>query len=161
MVYYIDRLCLLYPAFTINTLTVHRFLITAATVAAKGLSDSFWNNATYARVGGIKLAELGLLELDFLYRVDWKIVPNPETLEDYYRGLVERSAGYEIEVELESEGSSDGDEEEEGAAIGDENIQPKSEPNIKTEEATETKWKEWMDDVSTKKSEGEGDVKGL
>src|ERR1700735_1223081 len=99
MVYYIDRLCLLYPAFTITTLTVHRFLITAATVAAKGLSDSFWNNATYARVGGIKIAELGLLELDFLYRLDWKIVPNPETLVEYYRGLVGRAPGYEIEDE--------------------------------------------------------------
>src|SRR3569833_3650581 len=42
MVYYIDRLCALYPDFTINTLTVHRFLIPAAPVAAKGLSDSFW-----------------------------------------------------------------------------------------------------------------------
>jgi hypothetical protein len=77
MVYYMDRLCSLYPAFTITTLTVHRFLITAATVAAKGLSDSFWNNTTYARVGGIKLAELGLLELVFLYRVDWRIVTKP------------------------------------------------------------------------------------
>lgn len=158
MVYYIDRLCLLYPAFTINTLTVHRFLITAATVAAKGLSDSFWNNATYARVGGIKIAELGLLELDFLYRVDWKIVPNPETLEDYYRGLVERSAGYEIEIELESDTSSEEEdqEEEEDAEVKEENLEPKS---IKTEEGTETKWKEWMDDVSTKKAEDEADVK--
>jgi hypothetical protein len=69
MVYYIDRLCALYPDFTINTLTVHRFLITAATVAAKGLSDAFWNNSTYARVGGVKVAELKLLELEFLHRV--------------------------------------------------------------------------------------------
>jgi hypothetical protein len=111
MVYYIDRLCLLYPAFTINTLTVHRFLITAATVAAKGLSDSFWNNATYARVGGIKIAELGMLELDFLYRVDWKIVPNPETLEDYYQGLVERASGYEIEGLSASESEDEQDSE--------------------------------------------------
>ncbi|OIW27548.1 cyclin-related 2, partial [Coniochaeta ligniaria NRRL 30616] len=95
MVYYIDRLCVSYPDFTINTLTVHRFLITAATVAAKGLSDSFWNNSTYARVGGVRVAELKLLELEFLYRVDWKIVPNPEVLVAYYRGLVERCAGYE------------------------------------------------------------------
>src|SRR6185436_13052844 len=65
MVYYIDRLCALYPDFTINTLTVHRFLITAATVAAKGLSDAFWNNSTYARVGGVKVAELKMLELEF------------------------------------------------------------------------------------------------
>ena len=105
MVYYIDRLCALYQEFTINTLTVHRFLITAATVAAKGLSDSFWNNTTYARVGGVRVAELKLLELEFLYRVDWKIVPNPEVLVAYYRGLVERTPGYE----LESDGSSDED----------------------------------------------------
>ncbi|KAL2131300.1 hypothetical protein VTI74DRAFT_5284 [Chaetomium olivicolor] len=97
MVYYIDRLCALYPDFTINTLTVHRFLITAATVAAKGLSDAFWNNSTYARVGGVKVAELKLLELEFLHRVDWKIVPQPEVLAAYYGGLIERCPGYLLE----------------------------------------------------------------
>lgn len=101
MVYYIDRLCDLYPDFTINTLTIHRFLITAATVAGKGLSDSFWNNSFYARVGGVKVAELKLLELEFLYRVDWRIVPIPEVLEAYYTGLVERCDGYVIQKEAE------------------------------------------------------------
>ncbi|CAK7209304.1 Pho80p cyclin [Sporothrix bragantina] len=96
MVYYIDRLCAMYPDFTINTLTVHRFLITAATVAAKGLSDSFWNNTTYARVGGVRVAELKMLELEFLYRLEWKIVPNPEVLAAYYRPLVERCPGYAL-----------------------------------------------------------------
>ncbi|TVY85818.1 Nuc-1 negative regulatory protein [Lachnellula willkommii] len=144
MVYYIDRLCSLYPAFTITTLTVHRFLITAATVAAKGLSDSFWNNATYARVGGIKLAELGLLELDFLYRVDWKIVPNPEVLVDYYRGLVERSDGYELENDTSStEDEEDGDED---------SVESKGSPEVKSEEDNDVKWKAWMEDVSTRKA---------
>ena len=143
MVYYIDRLCLLYPAFTITTLTVHRFLITAATVAAKGLSDSFWNNATYARVGGIKIAELGLLELDFLYRVDWKIVPNPETLVEYYKGLVDRAPGYELENEDTSSSSEDDDEEDDAES-------PEEVAN--STENTDKKWKQWMDDVSTQKS---------
>ncbi|KAK4455004.1 cyclin-domain-containing protein [Podospora aff. communis PSN243] len=111
MVYYIDRLCALYPEFTINTLTVHRFLITAATVAAKGLSDAFWNNSHYAKVGGVRLAELKLLELEFLYRVDWKIVPNPEVLVAYYRGLVERCPGYSLEAE-ERVGDEDDDVDE-------------------------------------------------
>ncbi|KAI4103212.1 MAG: hypothetical protein LQ339_004315 [Xanthoria mediterranea] len=97
MVYYIDKLCALYPAFTISSLTVHRFLITSATVASKGLSDSFWTNSLYARVGGVSLKELALLELEFLWRVEWRIVPRPETLRDYYRSLVERSEGYRIE----------------------------------------------------------------
>ncbi len=102
MVYYIDRLCALYPAFTISSLTVHRFLITSATVASKGLSDSFWTNNTYARVGGVSLKELALLELEFLWRVEWRIVPKPEVLVDYYRSLVERSEGFEIDGELKS-----------------------------------------------------------
>ncbi|KAI9819824.1 MAG: hypothetical protein M1832_003899 [Thelocarpon impressellum] len=97
MVYYIDRLCALYPAFIISSLTVHRFLIVSATVAAKGLSDSFWTNNTYARVGGVSLRELALLELEFLDRMQWKIVPQPEMLVDYYKSLVERSDAYEIE----------------------------------------------------------------
>ena len=102
MVYYIDRLCLLYPDFTINTLTVHRFLITAATVGAKGLSDSFWNNTTYARVGGVRVQELKTLELEFLKRVDWKIVPQPKVLAAYYKGLVKRCPGYILEDDVEA-----------------------------------------------------------
>ena len=111
MVYYIDRLCALYPDFTINTLTVHRFLITAATVAAKGLSDSFWNNTTYARVGGVKVAELRFLELEFLQKVDWKIVPQAEVLVAYYKGLVERHPGYTLEEENNPESDDDDDDE--------------------------------------------------
>ena len=68
-------------------------------MASKGLSDSFWTNNTYARVGGVSLKELALLELEFLWRVEWRIVPKPEVLVDYYRSLVERSEGFEIEVE--------------------------------------------------------------
>ena len=37
-----------------------------------------------------------MLELEFLWRVEWRIVPKPEVLVDYYRSLVERSEGYQI-----------------------------------------------------------------
>ncbi|KAF1938176.1 cyclin-domain-containing protein [Clathrospora elynae] len=106
MVYYVDKLCAMYPAFTISSLTVHRFLITAATVAAKGLSDSFWTNSLYARVGGVSVRELALLELEFLRKLDWRIVPKPEVLVDYYKGLVDRGTGYVIEQQSESEATS-------------------------------------------------------
>ena len=99
MVYYIDRLCALWPRFTINSLTVHRYLIASATVASKGLSDSFWTNNTYARVGGVGLRELAILELEFLQRIEWRIVPKPEVLVDYYQSLVERGEGVEMEGE--------------------------------------------------------------
>lgn len=136
MVYYIDRLCALYPDFTINTLTVHRFLITAATVAAKGLSDAFWNNSTYARVGGVKVAELKLLELEFLHRVDWKIVPNPEVLVAYYKGLVQRCPGYALEGESgedtgESDAVDDSDELDDDDIVGGERQEALSEGKAK------------------------------
>jgi hypothetical protein len=118
MVYYIDRLCALYPAFTVSSLTIHRFLITSATVASKGLSDSFWTNKTYARVGGISLAELALLELEFLWRVEWKIVPQPEVLVDYYLSLVERCEGYALEPEGECSGSANPDNQPNVVAPG-------------------------------------------
>lgn len=114
----------MYQEFTINTLTVHRFLITAATVAAKGLSDSFWNNTTYARVGGVRVAELKLLELEFLYRVDWKIVPNPEVLVAYYKGLVERTPGYTLDSDESSGDEIDEDGVEEDAEAGNGDEQP-------------------------------------
>jgi hypothetical protein len=97
IVYYIDKLCALYPIFSISSLTVHRYLITVATVADKGLSDSFWTNNTYAKVGGISVCELALLELDFLEKVDWRIVPPADILVHYYRNLVERNDSYELE----------------------------------------------------------------
>jgi hypothetical protein len=102
MVFYVDKLCAMYPSFTISSLTVHRFLITAATVAAKGLSDSFWTNSLYARVGGVSVRELALLELEFLRKLDWRIVPKPEVLVDYYKGLVDRGTGYVLEKVSES-----------------------------------------------------------
>jgi hypothetical protein len=98
LVYYIDRLCAIYPAFTISSLTVHRFLITSATVASKGLSDAFWTNKVYARVGGVSMKELALLELEFLFRMEWRIVPKPEVLVDYYKSLIARNSGYQLEA---------------------------------------------------------------
>jgi hypothetical protein len=108
MVYYIDRLCALYPAFTVSSLTIHRFLIASATVASKGLSDSFWTNKTYARVGGIGMTELAMLELEFLFKVEWRIVPQPEVLVDYYQSLVDRCDGFEIERPCENGDSMTG-----------------------------------------------------
>lgn len=82
-------------------------------MAAKGLSDSFWTNPTYAKIGGIPVTELATLELEFLQKVDWKIVPKPEVLEEYYRSLVDRTEGFELE-QTSSSGSSMLDESDEG-----------------------------------------------
>jgi hypothetical protein len=98
MVYYVDRLCALYPGFSINTLTIHRFLTAPATIAAKGLSDTFCKNCTYALIGGVPVRELKILELELLYRLDWRMVPDFEDLKAYYQGLVERMIVYDFEA---------------------------------------------------------------
>lgn len=97
MVYYLHWLCILYPAFTVSSLSIHRFLVVSTTVASKALSDSFWTNKTYARIGGISTTELGMLELDFLFNLEWKIFPEPEVLVDYYQHLVARCEGFKID----------------------------------------------------------------
>jgi hypothetical protein len=40
-----------------------------------------------------------MLELEFLKRVDWRIVPLPEVLEAYYRNLVSQDPRYTLEEE--------------------------------------------------------------
>lgn len=97
MIYYVDRLSSLYPAFMLNSFNAHRFLITAATVASRGLSDSFCHLTAYARIGGVAASELQRLVRLFLCYVDWRIIPHPETLISYYHGLVDRSHVYTLE----------------------------------------------------------------
>lgn len=74
-VYYIDLLSAIYSPFTLNSLTVHRFLLTATTVGSKGLCDSFCTNSHYAKVGGIQSNELDILEREFLTKVNYRILP--------------------------------------------------------------------------------------
>mmetsp|Transcript_5994 Transcript_5994/g.7317 ORF Transcript_5994/g.7317 Transcript_5994/m.7317 type:complete len:481 (-) Transcript_5994:89-1531(-) len=75
-IYYIDLLSHHYqPFFTLNSWTVHRFLLVATMLAQKLMEDFFYTNEHYAKVGGVAISELNCLELDFLNRVDWRCVP--------------------------------------------------------------------------------------
>jgi hypothetical protein len=62
------------PHFTLSSLTCHRFIIASITVASKGLCDVFCTNNLYARVGGISVTELNLLEREFLQAIDWRLM---------------------------------------------------------------------------------------
>ncbi|KAL6454173.1 PHO80 PHO85 cyclin PHO80 [Candida maltosa Xu316] len=90
-IYYIDVLSYNYACFTLNSWTVHRFLLVATMIAQKALEDFFYTNDHYAKVGGVSLQELNCLELDFLKRVDWRTIPiqNPNVQQLYYTKLVE------------------------------------------------------------------------
>lgn len=85
---YVDRICERNPNFTICSLTVHRFIIAAATVACKILCDSYCTNSLYAKVGGVSMPELNSLEVEILNMMGWHLVATQEQLEQYYFTLV-------------------------------------------------------------------------
>lgn len=75
-IYYIDLLSHHYqPYFTLNSWTVHRFLLVSTMISQKLMEDFFFTNDHYAKVGGVAISELNCLEVDFLYRVEWKCIP--------------------------------------------------------------------------------------
>lgn len=101
-IYYIDLLLHQYqPFFTLNSWTVHRFLLVATMILQKLMEDFFYTNDHYAKVGGVAISELNCLELDFLLRVDWRCIPAKQVgghlsikyakdvLDLYYTQLVE------------------------------------------------------------------------
>jgi len=84
----IDQICARKPLFTLSSLTCHRFVITSITVSSKGLCDAFCPNNLYAKVGGIPVTELNVLEREFLAMIDWRLMCTREILQEYYVNLV-------------------------------------------------------------------------
>eukprot|EP00250_Pteridium_aquilinum_P011256 c19941_g1_i1 orf=371-1153(-) len=80
---YMDRLVHRQPDQPIISLNVHRLLITSVMLAAKTLDDIHYNNAFYARVGGVSIAELNRMELDLLFRLDFRLCVTTRTFESY------------------------------------------------------------------------------
>ncbi|RKP25732.1 cyclin-domain-containing protein, partial [Syncephalis pseudoplumigaleata] len=93
---YIDRVCASHPTFTLASLTAHRFISAAVTVAAKTLCDVYCTNAHYAKVGGVSCAELNALELALLRMIDWRLYCRREELQRYYENLVQQHPGYRL-----------------------------------------------------------------
>jgi hypothetical protein len=71
---YIDQIAAGNPLFTLSSLTCHRFVITSIAISSKGFCDAFCTNQHYAKVGGISVAELNLLEREFLQATQWRLM---------------------------------------------------------------------------------------
>ncbi|KAJ2716289.1 Pho80p cyclin [Coemansia spiralis] len=100
MLIYVDRICERNPTFTISSLTVHRFIITAATIACKVLCDAYCTNAHYAKVGGVSMPELNSLEVEILHMLGWHLVATQEQLEQYYLTLVRQDPHMVLQSDL-------------------------------------------------------------
>jgi hypothetical protein len=64
-------------------LNVHRVVITAILLAAKFFDDAYYNNAYYAKVGGVLVSELNSLEVEFLFRINFSLRVAPDVFEKY------------------------------------------------------------------------------
>ncbi|GAA5856003.1 hypothetical protein JCM8547_002936 [Rhodosporidiobolus lusitaniae] len=93
---YVDKVCARMTSFTISSLTVHRFIIAAISVGSKALSDAFCTNGRYARVGGVSVVEMNLLEKEFCEALDWRLTTSGPVLAHYYTSLVRSHPLYRL-----------------------------------------------------------------
>uniref|UniRef100_A0A5B7B959 Cyclin n=1 Tax=Davidia involucrata TaxID=16924 RepID=A0A5B7B959_DAVIN len=80
---YLDRFAQLQPLLPINSFNVHRLLITSVLVSVKFMDDMYYNNAFYAKVGGISTREMNLLEVDFLFGLGFQLNVTSTTFHTY------------------------------------------------------------------------------
>ncbi|CAK7346596.1 unnamed protein product [Dovyalis caffra] len=99
---YVDRL-LQQTDIHLTSLNVHRLLITSVMIAAKFVDDAFFNNAYYAKVGGVSTAELNRLEMKFLFSLDFRLQVNVNTFGKYcYQLEKEFADGLQIERPIQA-----------------------------------------------------------
>eukprot|EP00299_Pterocystis_sp_00344_P009352 c3910_g1_i2.p1 GENE.c3910_g1_i2~~c3910_g1_i2.p1 ORF type:complete len:201 (+),score=17.60 c3910_g1_i2:45-647(+) len=70
------------------TSTAHRMMIASITVATKFLDESTMSNLYYAAVGGVRLEELNMLELEMLRRLGWNAFVKPSQYDEANQALV-------------------------------------------------------------------------
>lgn len=68
-------------AYQLTGLNVHRLVLTGVLLAAKFLDDHYYNNAFYAKVGGVSTAELNRLEMEMLQLLGFRLLVPCEELE--------------------------------------------------------------------------------
>uniref|UniRef100_A0A0E0JUY7 Cyclin n=1 Tax=Oryza punctata TaxID=4537 RepID=A0A0E0JUY7_ORYPU len=74
-------------AVCVDSYSVHRLLITSVMVAAKFMDDIHYNNAYFARVGGVEVAEMNGLELELLFALRFRLNVTPATFATYCAAL--------------------------------------------------------------------------
>jgi hypothetical protein len=84
---YIDRL-IQRNNFVLSELNVHRVLVTSVLLAAKFFDDAYYNNAYYAKVGGVLTSEMNGLEVEFLFRINFSLHVTPEIFKKYQDELI-------------------------------------------------------------------------
>jgi Cyclin len=88
---YLDRVHAADEILALTDLNVHRLITTALTVACKYLEDEVHSNSTVCRIGGVpSTAEMNLLEIQFLRRINWACAVSIESYELYRSNVFKR-----------------------------------------------------------------------
>jgi len=58
-------------------------VITAVLLAAKFFDDAYYNNAYYAKVGGVLVSEMNSLEVEFLFRINFSLHVDSDVFQKY------------------------------------------------------------------------------
>lgn len=96
---YIDRL-IQRNNFLLTELNVHRVVITSVLLAAKFFDDAYYNNAYYAKVGGVLTSEMNGLEVDFLFRINFSLYVNSDVFEKYRVELAAQAGSISFQAAL-------------------------------------------------------------
>ncbi|ERN12673.1 hypothetical protein AMTRI_Chr01g135840 [Amborella trichopoda] len=94
---YMDRFIHQQPEVPLTSLNVHRLLITSVMVAAKFIDDAFFDNAYYAKVGGVSTTEINRLELELLFTLDFRLQVSIVAFQTCCAHLEKEAGGYQIE----------------------------------------------------------------
>jgi hypothetical protein len=74
----------------VDSLNVHRLLVTCVMVASKFLDDKCQRNMVYAEIGGLSVMELNQLEVELLKSIHFNLNITPEQFELYEAALMMR-----------------------------------------------------------------------
>ncbi|KAI9316460.1 cyclin PHO80-like protein, partial [Dichotomocladium elegans] len=80
---YFDRLSKARQPLRIDSFNIHRLVISGIMVSSKLFSDVFFTNTRYAKVGGLPVAELNVLELEFIALNNYSLFVTVEELQHY------------------------------------------------------------------------------
>lgn len=83
----------------LTALNVHRVVITAVLLAAKFFDDAYYNNAYYAKVGGVLVSEMNSLEVEFLFRINFSLRVVPEVFQKYRAELVSHASSIGLRID--------------------------------------------------------------
>lgn len=75
--------------FMVTSHNAHRLVLTSVLVAAKFYDDHYYNNALFAKVGGVSCEELNKLEMAFLLELNFELSVDMKVYERYNKSLME------------------------------------------------------------------------